>query len=97
MVFEGVFVLGHRGLSVIELLVAIVSILAATSAPWMTTSWRKAALKVRAEELAAGLNRARQLAISQNRRVCVEVASHRYRYWLNGCGEELRGRRVEVI
>ena len=65
---------------------AIVSIIAATSAPWMITYWRSATLKAGAEELAAGLNRARQLAISQSRRVCVEVVSSRYRYLLNGCG-----------
>ena len=72
----------------IELLVvmAIVSIIAVTSMPWMITYWQSATLKAGAEELAAGLNRARQLAISQSRRVCVEVVSSRYRYLLNGCG-----------
>jgi Tfp pilus assembly protein FimT len=88
MVPEGVFVLDRRGFSVIVLLVvmAIVSVVAATSAPWMITYWRSASLKAGAEELAAGLNRARQLAISQSRSVCVQVVGNRYRYWLNTCG-----------
>jgi len=72
---------------VVELLVvlAIVGILAATSAPWMITYWRSATLKGGAEELAAGLNQARQLAISRSQRVCVEVVGNRYRHWLTGC------------
>ncbi len=64
---------------------AIVGILAATSVPWMITYWRSATLKAGAEELAAGLNRGRQLAISQSRNVCVEVVNTRYRYRLNDC------------
>jgi len=72
---------------VIELLVvmAVISVLAVAALPWMVTYWRAAALKAGAEELAAGLNRARQLAISQGRRVCVEVVNNRYRYLLNSC------------
>ena len=71
----------------VELLVvmAIVSIIGATSVPWMVTYWRAATVKAGAEELAAGLNRARQLAIAQGRRVCVEVLNNRYRYLLNSC------------
>ena len=88
MVLEGVFAVGRRGFSVIELLVvmAIISVIAVSAMPWMITYWRAATLKAGAEELAAGLNRARQLAISQSRNVCVEVVSNRYRYWFNGCG-----------
>lgn len=71
----------------VELLVvmAIISVIAVTAAPSMITYWRSATLKAGAEELAAGLNRARQLAISQSRRVCIEVVGNRYRYWLMGC------------
>jgi type II secretion system protein H len=87
VVFQGVFVLGRRGFSLIELLVVIatVGLLGATSAPWLLSYWRGATLKVSAEELAAGLNRARQLAISQSQRICVEVVGNRYRYRLPGC------------
>jgi Tfp pilus assembly protein FimT len=69
---------------------AIVGILAATSVPWMITYWRAATLKAGAEELAAGLNRARQLAVSQSRNVCVEVVGNQYRYRLNDCAGAIR-------
>jgi len=72
----------------VELLVvmAIVGLIAATSTPWLITYWRSATTKAAAQELAAGLNRARQLAIAQNQGVCVEVVGLRYRYRLNTCG-----------
>ncbi len=89
MVSERVLPVGlnRRGFTAAELLVvmAIVGILVATSVPWMITYWRAATLKAGAEELAAGLNRARQLAISQSRSVCVEVVGNQYRYRLNDC------------
>lgn len=66
--------------------VAIIGVLTAAYIPSLVTYMRAATLKAGAEELAAGLNRARQLAISQNQRICVEVIGNRYRYWVNGCG-----------
>jgi prepilin-type N-terminal cleavage/methylation domain-containing protein len=88
VVFQGVFVLGRRGFGLLELLVvlAVVGLLGATSMPWLLTYWRSATLNAAAYVVAAGLNRARQLAISQSRRVCVEVVGNRYRYSLNACG-----------
>jgi Tfp pilus assembly protein FimT len=73
---------------VIELLVVIgiMGTVTATSVPWMITYWRSATLKAGAEELAAGLNNGRQLAISRAQRVCVEVVNNQYRYRLTGCG-----------
>jgi type II secretion system protein H len=73
---------------VIELLVvmAIIGLMAAATTPWLVTYWRSATLRAAAEELAAGLNRGRQLAISQSQRVCVEVAGNRYRFRLPSCG-----------
>lgn len=65
---------------------AIVGILTATAVPWMITYWRAATLRAGAEELAAGLNRGRQLAIAQSRNVCIELASSRYRYRFDSCG-----------
>ena len=87
MVSKRVFVLGRRGFSVIELLVVvgITGLITASSLPWMITYWRSAALRAGAEELAAGLNNGRQLAISQAQRVCVQVVNNQYRYLLNGC------------
>ena len=79
--------LNSRGFSAAELLVvmAVVGLLSATAVPFMITYWRSATLKAGAEELAAGLNRARQLAVSQSRNVCVEVVANQYRYRLNDC------------
>ena len=88
MVSENVFALARRGFTAAELLVvmAIIGIITATSTPWMITYWRSATLRAAAEELASGLNRARQLAIAQNQSVCVEVVTGQYRSRLNGCG-----------
>ena len=87
MVSADVLGLSRRGFSLAELMVvmAITGLVAAASMPWMITYWRSATLKAGAGELAAGLNRARQLAISQSRRVCVEVVANRYRYLFNSC------------
>lgn len=72
----------------IELLVvvAILGLVAAASTPWLISYWRSATTKAAAQELAAALNRGRQLAIAQNQGVCVEVVGGQYRYRLNGCG-----------
>ena len=88
MVPGDVLGLSRRGFSLAELMVvmAITGLVAAASTPWMITYWRSATLRAAGEELAAGLNRARQLAIAQNQSVCVEVVNTRYRYRLNGCG-----------
>ena len=88
MVPQRVLVLDRRAFSTVELLVvmAILGVVAAASMPSMIGYWRGATLRGRAEELAAGLNSGRQLAISQAQRVCVEVANNRYRYRLTGCG-----------
>ena len=87
MVFERIFVLGRRGFSVMELLVvvAIMGLISATSIPLMLSYSRSATLRAGAEEVAAGLNNGRQLAISQAQRVCVEVVNNRYRYRLVAC------------
>ena len=71
----------------VELIVviAILGLVTAASVPWMISYWRSATLRAAAEELAAGLNNGRQLAISQAQRVCVQVTSNQYRYLLAGC------------
>ena len=88
MVSKSVFVLGRRGFTAVELLVVlgIMGIVTVTSAPWMISYWRSAALRAGAEELAAGLNNGRQLAISQSQSVCVEVLNNQYRFRLLNCG-----------
>jgi len=72
---------------VIELLavLGIMGVMTATSIPWMISYWRTATLRTGAEELAAGLNNGRQLAISQSQQVCVEVLNNQYRYRLLNC------------
>ena len=74
--------LGRRGFSFIELVVtiAILALATAISMPSLLTYWSSATLRAAAEELAAGLNRGRQLAIAQGRSVCVEIVSGQYRY-----------------
>jgi prepilin-type N-terminal cleavage/methylation domain-containing protein len=83
-----VLALGRRGFTAVELLVviAIIGAIAAMSTPSLVTYWRVATTKAGAQELAAGLNRARQLAIALNQGICVEVMGGRYRYRINGCG-----------
>jgi Tfp pilus assembly protein FimT len=64
---------------------AIVGVIAITTTPGLLTYWRGATTRAGAQELAAGLNRARQLAIAQNQSMCVEVVGGRYRYRAGGC------------
>ena len=70
-----------------ELLVVlgITAVVTASSAPWLITYWRSAGLRAGAEELVAGLNNGRQVAIAQAQPVCVEVVNNQYRYRLGGC------------
>ena len=77
---------GH-GFSLAELLVvmAIISIVSATSVPWLITYWRAATTKAAAQELASGLNSARQLAVAKAQSVCFEVSGSQYRFRLGGC------------
>ena len=80
--------MSRRGFSIIELVVVlgIISLTVATTAPWLITYWRNATAKAAAQELAAGLNRGRHLAIAQNQSVCVQVVGIQYRYRIGGCG-----------
>lgn len=55
--------------------VAIIGILAAISAPYFLTYLQSARVRAAAQEVATVLNRARQLAISTNHNVCVQVPS----------------------
>jgi type IV fimbrial biogenesis protein FimT len=79
--------LAQHGFSAIELVVviAIVGIVAAISIPTLFTYFQASTLKAGSDEVVAALNQARQLAITQNRSVCVEVTGNRYRYRLSSC------------
>jgi type IV fimbrial biogenesis protein FimT len=79
----------QQGFTAAELLVviAIIGVLAVVSIPSLMSYSRASSLKAAAEELVAGLNSARYLAITRNRTVCVElVGGNQYRFWLGPCG-----------
>lgn len=88
MISGRIRVLNRRGFTAVELMVviAIIGILAVVSVPTLVSYWRAATIKAAAEEMATGLSRARQLAISRNQGVCVEVVGNQYRYRLTNCG-----------
>ena len=66
-----------RGFALVELMVvlAIAGAVATLVAPTLSSYARTAALQAAARELATSINLGRQLAISRNMVVCVEVAS----------------------
>src|SRR5215468_11640914 len=78
-----------RGFTLVELMVvlAIGGVLAALVTPALASYARTAALQAAARELATSINLGRQLAISRNTTVCVEVASPtNIRLRTGGCG-----------
>ncbi len=78
-----------RGFALVELMVvlAIAGALATLVAPTLSSYARTAALQAAARELATSINLGRQLAISRNIAVCVEVASAtNIRLRTGGCG-----------
>ena len=78
---------GVRGFSLLELLVlmAIIAVITAVSVPSFVTYWQAATLKAGAKELAAILNRAREVAIAQNSAVCVSQGANRVQFLTGGC------------
>jgi Tfp pilus assembly protein FimT len=65
--------------------VAIAGIIMAVGVPTLWSYWRTSTLNAGAEELAAVLNRGRQLAIKENTSVCVTSNNTTLSYFL-GCG-----------
>ncbi len=76
------------GYSIAELMVvvAIIGILAAISAPFFISYYQSAKLKTAAEDIAGFINQGRQLAIRNNNNVCVQVTTTAMNYRQGGCG-----------
>jgi Tfp pilus assembly protein FimT len=74
------------GLAEFVTVVAVVGVLTAASLPMFLTYWQSATLKAGAQELAATLNRGRELAVARNTTVCVGQAGNQVRFLLGGCG-----------
>ena len=77
-----------RGFTLVELMVvvAITGALATLVAPTLLSYASTAALQAAARELATSINLARQIAISRNTTVCVELAAPAYlRLKTGGC------------
>jgi len=68
------------------LVVAIGSFLAVLAAPTLIGYAQTSALQAAARELATAINLGRQIAISQNTTVCVEVIEVNIRLRTGGCG-----------
>jgi prepilin-type N-terminal cleavage/methylation domain-containing protein len=80
--------MSSRGFTLVELIVvmAIGGVLAILGAPTLVTYVRTSALQAGARELATVINLGRQLAITQNTAVCVEVSGGIIRLRNGGCG-----------
>jgi prepilin-type N-terminal cleavage/methylation domain-containing protein len=76
-----------RGFALLELMVvaAIAGVLAVLAAPTLVSYARASALQAGARELATVINLGRQIAITQNTAVCVEVAGTNVRLRTGGC------------
>ena len=72
----------RNGFTIVELIVAmaVIAVVTAVSLPTLATYWQTATLSAGAQELAAVLGRARQLAIRQNGYVCVERTGNQIRF-----------------
>jgi prepilin-type N-terminal cleavage/methylation domain-containing protein len=75
----------QAGFSLIELIVvvALIGILAVLGMPQMISYWRTSTTTAAAQELAAAVNRARQLAISSNTNYCATVSGSHISYKSN--------------
>jgi prepilin-type N-terminal cleavage/methylation domain-containing protein len=80
--------LTEAGFSLTELIVVVgvIAIIMAASAPFFLSFLRTSALQTGAEEMATVLNRARQLAIRDNTNMCVTNDGTSVQYHIATCG-----------
>jgi prepilin-type N-terminal cleavage/methylation domain-containing protein len=78
---------GQRGFSAIELVVvvAVLGVLMAASAPFFISILRTSTLRAGAEEFATVLGQARQLAIKDNTSICVKNNGTTAQYLIGTC------------
>src|SRR4029450_8417182 len=78
---------GQGGFQLVELLVivAIIGILTAISAPFLVSYLQASQLKGNAEVVATWLNQGRQLAIRNNQNVCADIDGAGMHYHLVNC------------
>jgi prepilin-type N-terminal cleavage/methylation domain-containing protein len=83
--------LGRGGYSMAELMVvvAIIGILVASSAPFFVSYYQSARVRAAAEDIAGYINQARQLAIRTNNNVCVQVTATSLQFRQGGCAGTL--------
>ncbi len=79
--------LRQGGYSIAELMVvvAIIGILVATSAPFFVSYYQSAKIKAAAEDIAGYINQARQLAIRTNNNVCLQISATNLQFRQGGC------------
>jgi prepilin-type N-terminal cleavage/methylation domain-containing protein len=77
-----------RGFTLAELsmVAAMIGLLAVLATPTFLSYWRSSTLRAGAGELAAAVNLGRQVAISRNTTVCVQVSSTSIVMRTGGCG-----------
>jgi Tfp pilus assembly protein FimT len=66
--------------------IGLIGVIMAISTPFLLSFIRTSALRAGAEEMATVLNRARQLAIKDNRSICVTNNGSRVQYRIATCG-----------
>jgi prepilin-type N-terminal cleavage/methylation domain-containing protein len=73
------------GMAELIVVVAVIGLLAALAMPSFLTYWQSAGVSAGAAEMSSVLNRGRQLAVSQNTSVCVQVSGASVRFRTVSC------------
>jgi len=73
------------GMAELIVVVAVIGLLAALAMPSFLSFWQSSSLSAGSAEMASVLNRGRQLAVSQNTSVCVQVSGSSVRFRTVSC------------